>query len=68
MWWKGLECSALGVHLVLEVQLAAASVDVERVKLNPKAPIAHDDLVTEVEEEHDWRGEVVLEKYFGVRR
>ena len=66
--WKGLESSALGVHLILKVQLAAASVDVERVKLDPHAPVAHDDLVAEVEEEHDWRGKVVLEEVFGIGR
>lgn len=62
---KGLEGSALGVHLLLEIQLAAASVDVDRVELDPRAPVAHDELVAEVEEEHDRRGKVALEEGFG---
>ena len=62
MRWKCLEGSALGVHLLLEVQLVAASVDVECVKLDPQAPITHDELVAEVEEKHDWHGKVVLEE------
>jgi hypothetical protein len=64
--WKGLEGSALGVHLILEVQLVAASVDVERVKLDPRAPVTHDELVAEVEEKHDWHGKVVLEEDFSI--
>jgi hypothetical protein len=62
-----MERSTLGVHLLLEVQLAAASVDIERVELDPHTPVAHDDLVAEVEEEHDGRGEVVLEEDLRVR-
>jgi hypothetical protein len=64
---KGLECSALSVHLILEIQLAAASVDVESVELDPHAPVAHDDLVAKVEEEHNGRTKVVLEEYFSIR-
>lgn len=64
---QSAERRALGVHLILEVQLAATSVDVECVKLDPQAPVAHDDLVAEVEEEHDGRGEVILEEDLRVR-
>jgi len=65
---KGLESSALSIHLFLEIQLAAASVDIDRVKLDPHAPVAHDELVAEIEEEHDGRGKVVLEEGLGVGR
>ena len=65
---KGLEGSALGVHLFLEIQLAASSIDVEGVELDPQAPVAHNELVAEVEEEHDGRSKVILEEGFGVGR
>jgi hypothetical protein len=63
---KGLKGSSLGIHLFLEIQFATASIDVERVELDPEAPVAHDDLVAEVEEEHDGRGKVVLKEGLSV--
>ena len=65
---KSLESSALGIHLLLEIQLAAAGINIDRVELDPRAPVAHDELVAEVEEEHDGRSKVVLEEGFGVGR
>jgi hypothetical protein len=65
---KGLEGSALGVHLFFEIQLAASSINVDSVELDPQAPVAHNDLVAEIEEEHDGRGKVVLEEGFSVGR
>jgi len=65
---KGLEGSALGVQLILEIQLAASSIDVDGVELDIQAPVAHNELVAKVEEEHNGRSKVVLEEGFGVGR
>jgi hypothetical protein len=60
------EGSTFGIHLFLEIQLTTARINVDGVEFDPQAPIAHHNLVADVEEDDDRRGEVVLKEDLGI--
>lgn len=58
--------SALGLHLLAEVELAAAVVDVDGGEVDAELEGAGVDLVADEEEDDDGAGEVALEEALGV--
>lgn len=58
--------SALGLHLLVQVELAAPGIDVDAVKMDTEFEGAAVDLVADEEEDDDGTGKVVLEEALGV--
>lgn len=58
--------SALSLHLLAEVELAAAGVDVDGGEVDANLEGAGVDLVADEEEDDDGAGEVALEEALGV--
>ena len=60
--WEGLVSGALGVHLLLEVQLAASLININGAEIDTELEAAGGgkdvELVTEEEHENNWAGQV----------
>lgn len=63
---QGAVRSALGLHLLAEVELAAPGVDIDGAEVDAEFEGAAVDLVADEEEDDDGAGEVALEEAFGI--
>ena len=68
--WEGLVGGALGVHLLLEIQLAASLININGAEIDTELEAAGGgkdiDLVAEEEHENNWAGQVSDEEGLGV--
>ncbi len=68
--WKKLIGGALGIHLLLEVELATSLVNINGVEVDTEPPASDGDLTVDLvaEEEYDDNdtGKVVDEEYLGI--
>lgn len=68
--WEGPVGGALGLHLLLEVQLAASLINIDGAEVDTPLEAAsggkHVDLVAEEEHENNWAGQVSNEEGLNV--